>query len=694
MKINLPVSQQEFAFPKGQTLVSITDPKGRITYCNTAFVSVSGFSKEELLGQAHNLVRHPDMPEEAFRDMWDTIQKALPWTGLVKNRRRNGDYYWVRANVTPMLNGPKVVGYMSVRSEPTREEIQTASKFYETLSSASKTGRSNWGLTAGTIVRTDLWGRTIRGVGQTWHAIGGAYFLGILLCSIFPLGIFNAGQPELASLTAVLSALFMGWTLRKLADKRLTGTVQTALRMAAGDLSVTPAVSEQGALGLLQAALVQMALNLRTVILDTRVELEQVRGAVMEIAAGNHDMSSRTEGQASSLEQTAASMEEINGTVKQTAESANQGANLASKASDISERSHSAVLQVSRAMSGIKDSAGKMVDIIQTIEAVAFQTNILALNAAVEAARAGDAGRGFAVVASEVRALAQRSAVAAKEIRELINTANSSVDAGVKEVSNATASVSQSLVAVNNVNQLLGEISTAANEQQLGISQVNEAVAHMDGMTQQNAAMVEELAAAASSLEAQVAAISNTMKLFRLTSADVGISEVDAVALRKESQTITQASNDFDLKGAIAKHMEWKATLRNAALHGSTLDIETIKRDDCCALGKWLHGEGSRQWQKEPKFLELIDKHRDFHLCAAHVAHTIKTQGQDAGLQLLQGGSKFSQCTQAVVVAIKSLMMITGNKRPAGKMMTLPMNTNLPVMSISDSQTEEQWETF
>ena len=114
MKINLPVSQQEFAFPKGQTLVSITDPKGRITYCNTAFVSVSGFSKEELLGQAHNLVRHPDMPEEAFRDMWDTIQKALPWTGLVKNRRRNGDYYWVRANVTPMLNGPKVVGYMSV----------------------------------------------------------------------------------------------------------------------------------------------------------------------------------------------------------------------------------------------------------------------------------------------------------------------------------------------------------------------------------------------------------------------------------------------------------------------------------------------------------------------------------------------------------------------------------------------------
>jgi aerotaxis receptor len=293
-----------------------------------------------------------------------------------------------------------------------------------------------------------------------------------------------------------------------------------------------------GLIGQLQQALAQMSVNLRTVVSDVRDEINQLSLAVQEISDGNADLSSRTESQASSLEETAASMDEITGSVQQSANSASRGSQLAQQTLQVTTGSNDAVQSVSQTMEGIAQSSRKITEIIQLIEGVAFQTNILALNAAVEAARAGDQGRGFAVVATEVRALAQRTTTAAKEIRVLITESGQRITAGESQTKVALERMSTVLDSVNKVSTVLDEISQMSNEQTSGISQINEAVVQMDAITQQNAAMVEELAATAKSLHFQVEGVSNSMKLFRLRPGDETMSQVDAVDLRRAGKAL------------------------------------------------------------------------------------------------------------------------------------------------------------
>jgi aerotaxis receptor len=539
MRSNLPVTQQGYAFPPGQTLVSVTDLKGRITYCNPAFVEVSGFSSAELLGQPHNLVRHPDMPEEAFRDMWDTIQNKLPWTGLVKNRRKSGDHYWVRANATPMLDGAQVTGYLSVRTAPSATEIAAAEQLYAQMRAGVQAGRSVFALHRGQVVRKDLAGRVHRlfkpGVTTTLGLIQLASMA--VMMTTLALDLPFAVEAAVCSLTAA----FTFWSTWSMTIKPLGALVLDANHLAAGDLSHVVAFNNRGLVGQLQQALTQMSVNLRTVVGDVRDEISQLALAVQEIADGNQDLSSRTESQASSLEETAASMEEINGTVQQSAHSATRGSQLAGQTIQVTTRSNEAVHSVSQTMEGIAQSSHKITEIIQLIEGVAFQTNILALNAAVEAARAGEQGRGFAVVATEVRALAQRTAAAAKEIKTLITESGERIAAGEGQTKVALERMASALESVGKVGTVLEEISHASAEQTLGISQINEAIVQMDAITQQNAAMVEELAATAKSLHFQVEGVSNTMKLFRLKPGEATLSQVDAVDLRRAGQSLRLA---------------------------------------------------------------------------------------------------------------------------------------------------------
>jgi methyl-accepting chemotaxis protein len=296
----------------------------------------------------------------------------------------------------------------------------------------------------------------------------------------------------------------------------LNEAVAVAKRVADGDLTTRIEAKTKDETGQLLQALKDMNDSLGRTVSQVRVATDSIATASGEIASGNADLSSRTESQASSLEETASSMEELTSTVKQNADNARQANQLVVSASDVAVKGGQVVGQVVDTMSSINESSRKIVDIISVIDGIAFQTNILALNAAVEAARAGEQGRGFAVVATEVRNLAQRSASAAKEIKSLISDSVEKVDAGTKLVDEAGKTMNEIVTSVKHVADIMGEITAASQEQSAGIEQVNLAITQMDEITQQNAALVEEAAAAAQAMQDQARSLSHAVSVFKL----------------------------------------------------------------------------------------------------------------------------------------------------------------------------------
>ena len=326
-------------------------------------------------------------------------------------------------------------------------------------------------------------------------------------------------------LLAAASVLATGFTLAlcglmlrrvMLAIKR---AAEVAVAVANGDLAVPAPSQRSDEIGDLQRALGQMVAQLRDSIHTVQDAAQRIAGAGAQIATGNQDLSNRTEQTASNLQQAASSLETLTGTVRHSADSAHQASALAASAAEVAQRGGTAVGQVVSTMDEINTSSRKIADIIGTIDGIAFQTNILALNAAVEAARAGEQGRGFAVVASEVRSLAQRSAAAAREIKTLIGTSVDRVEIGTRQVRDAGATMTEIVASVQRVADIICEISAAAGEQSSGIGEVNGAVASLDHMTQQNAALVEQSAAAAEHLRDQARSLSGIVARFRIEAA-------------------------------------------------------------------------------------------------------------------------------------------------------------------------------
>ena len=311
----------------------------------------------------------------------------------------------------------------------------------------------------------------------------------------------------------LLSGLLLAVLLTRSITHPLSDALAVARTVAANDLTSNIAVRSRDEIGQLMRALQTMNGNLAATVARIRAGVDNIASASGQIAAGNTDLSSRTEQQAASLEQTAASMEELSSTVKQNADSARQANQLAAAASDT--RGGATVSEVVGAMSAISASSVKIADIVSVIDGIAFQTNILALNAAVEA-RAGEQGKGFAVVAAEVRTLAQRSAQAAKEIKGLIEDTVGKIGQGSDSAQRAGATMQDIVASVQRVTDIMGEIAAASAEQADGIEQVNRAVSQMDEVTQQNAALVEEAAAAAGSMQDQAADLKRAVSAFRL----------------------------------------------------------------------------------------------------------------------------------------------------------------------------------
>ncbi|MDO8070794.1 MULTISPECIES: methyl-accepting chemotaxis protein [unclassified Janthinobacterium] len=334
-------------------------------------------------------------------------------------------------------------------------------------------------------------------------------------------------------LTLAVLALGFGvvcaWLLTTGIVRPLRTAVDIARKVADGDLTAQIDASAKDETGQLLLALKDMNTSLLNIVSEVRAGTDSIATSSTEIAAGNQDLSSRTEEQAGSLEETASSMEELTSTVKQNADNARQANQLAASAAQVAVKGGAVVAQVVGTMESINASSNKIVDIISVIDGIAFQTNILALNAAVEAARAGEQGRGFAVVASEVRNLAQRSASAAKEIKTLIGASVEQVNAGSMLVAQAGSTMNDIVDSVQRVSDIITEITAASSEQSVGIDEINRAIGQMDAVTQQNAALVEESAAAAESMQHQAHNLAQVVSVFKLNGQQAGAGGLKAV---------------------------------------------------------------------------------------------------------------------------------------------------------------------
>ncbi|HEY8605794.1 MAG TPA: methyl-accepting chemotaxis protein [Noviherbaspirillum sp.] len=516
MRTNLPVTAREYQLRDGVSIVSKTDLKGRITYVNPYFIEVSGFCEDELLGAPHNLVRHPDMPPAAFADLWRCLKAEIPWTGMVKNRRKDGDFYWVQANVTPVREAGRVVGYLSVRTRPSNDQVAAADALYRRMGD----GDTGVALRHGAVVRTG-WRGTFAELLQlsTGMRLGLGLGLPAVLTAVLAAVAVAEGAPAVQAGglggAGVLACILAWRSLHAGLVRPIDAATDAARHIASGDMTARFGSGGRDQLGQMLNALQQMNVNLQAVIGDVRDNVGGIHTGSREIALGNHGLSSRTEAQAASLEETASSMEELASAVKQTASHAAGAHRLGVEASAIAGRGGDTMREVVRTMEDISAASKKVMDIVGIIDGIAFQTNLLALNAAVEAARAGEQGRGFAVVAAEVRGLAQRSAGAAKEIKQLIDSAVHKVDDGMALVGQAGETMSGIVQAVQGVTTLMADISTASAEQDAGIEQVNRAIAQMDEGTQQNAALVEQAAAAAESLAEQASRLTQAVAMFR-----------------------------------------------------------------------------------------------------------------------------------------------------------------------------------
>ena len=479
------VTQYEYPLDDDTTLMSTTDLHSYMTHTNDTFVQVSGFTLQELLGQPHNIVRHPDMPKAAFADMWYTLQKGEPWSGIVKNRRKNGDHYWVRANAVPMVRNGQMTGYMSIRTRATEDEVAAVEPLYKALNE----GRCKKRIHKGLVVRKGWLGK-LPAMPLRWRVRSVMAILFAVMAATLV-----ASAAGWASLVAAAVVMLLGTLVFEQQIVRpVENVARQALRVATGERNSVQHLNRSDELGLTLRAVGQLGLMCRWLINDVSSQVVSVRDGSDRLAQGNEDLNDRTRQTVANVQQTVATMNQMAASVQSNSETAAAVDKLSMAASSAATQGGTVMQTVVKTMDDIADSTQRIGSITSLINDIAFQTNILALNAAVEAARAGEQGKGFAVVAGEVRHLASRSANAANDIRKLIDASASKVQSGADQVHAAGRTMDDIVEQVKNVTQLIAQISHATSEQATGLTELTRAVAELDSITQKNADMVEESA--------------------------------------------------------------------------------------------------------------------------------------------------------------------------------------------------------
>lgn len=505
MRLNEPVTQRDMGMNNDCEIISTTNMKGALTSANEDFIRMSGFTWEELENKNHNIIRHPDVPPEAYAMLWDALKAGNPWMGLVKNRNKSGDHYWVDAFASPQYEDGKITGYQSVRVKPEKAWVDRAEALYAKIMSKKSTD--------------DKRRSKLDEVKLTRFPISLTAKIALTLSSVFALifsGLALAGQISFVFAFSgfIASSVMSAAVLFKMLSELLS-LAKKSESIANDPLARFVYTGRNDELGQLEYVQIFLNAKLRTAIGRVKESSSVLEQASDEIASGNVDLSSRTESQASSLEETASSMEEITATVQQNAENAKQADQLVQETRKQAEKSGSVVSSTMQAMSEINESSRKIADITNVIDSIAFQTNLLALNAAVEAARAGEQGRGFAVVANEVRNLAGRSAESAKQIKDLISESVSKVENGTQLVSHSADSLRMINASVIKISEIVSEISQSSQEQANGIDQINQAIMQIDEVTQKNGQLVEKLTISSGAMNQKVRMLSGLADQFK-----------------------------------------------------------------------------------------------------------------------------------------------------------------------------------
>jgi len=458
MRKNLPVTDHELRLEPGKPIVTKTDLKGRITYANESFVNISGFTREELLGQAHNVVRHPDMPEEAFSDLWRTLKAGLPWRGLVKNRAKNGDFYWVDAYATPITELGKPVGYISVRSMPTREAIAAGESLYARVRDKST-----------------KFPPTRLPSGKGWIATRLALPCVIGLTAVLAAAALSGPGAWVAAAVAALAMLappaFVVFdVLRQLERVRAgllaidEGRMSESVSLAAGPLA--PAL----------IMLETLRIHLRAMFCDVLISADQVEtdarqldGDMQRMVATTAEQAQQVMGAAAAVEETSTAVNEISANtdasleaVGRTQELAAAGRNVIDLGIETNRRLVSTVELSQQQLSEVGKAVDEISTVTQLINDVADQTNLLALNAAIEAARAGEAGRGFAVVADEVRKLAERTTASTQTIARTVENIRSQTETAIFSMSRVVDDVRQATGEIEHTSENLSQIESSS----------------------------------------------------------------------------------------------------------------------------------------------------------------------------------------------------------------------------------------